>query len=135
MSSFMDFVKALAGICKTPVASPEVWELRGSEVSLDVESVPELRGPSGAVRLEGMGLPNSVLVVHKPDGGFLCVKNRCTHMGRKLDPGDSDETLRCCSVSHSVFDHDGAKVSGPAKGDLIVYPSRMEGTKLIISVS
>lgn len=134
MSWIMDLLKALGGVCRTRPLDPTLWDLQGDRVTVDLSNSPELAAAGGAVYLAGKGLPSAVLVARKPDSGFVCVENRCTHMGRKLDPEPDGKTLRCCSVSHSTFDYDGNKITGPAKGPVRVYNCRETDGKLVISL-
>ncbi len=135
MSFVVNFLKSVAGICRTKPLDPSMWDVRGSKVAVAITHVPELQAPGGAVLLQGKGLRVPMLVVRKPDRGFLCVENRCTHMGRKLDPEPDGQTLRCCSVSHSTFDYQGKKLTGPAKGPIRVYPHEESEGSLLIDVT
>lgn len=135
MSSILDLLKAFAGICKTRPLDQGFWKIRGSEVTIDLKDIPELQKTDGAVYLKGQTLSVPILVVKRQDNDYLCVENRCTHMGRKLDPEPGGKTLRCCSVSHSMFDDRGNKLTGPAKGPVKVYPSREIDGKLVIDLT
>jgi cytochrome b6-f complex iron-sulfur subunit len=132
MSTVFDFLKALAGICRTRPLESDHWNVDGSRITVSVGDVPELRQVGGAVYLKGQGLPVPVLIVRTQDDGYLCVENRCTHMGRRLDPEPDGKTLRCCSVSHSMFDYQGNKLEGPAKGSIQLYHSQEEDGRLLI---
>jgi cytochrome b6-f complex iron-sulfur subunit len=135
MSWITDFLKSLAGICRTKPLDAHMWDIQGSRITIDVKNVADLQQPGGAVFLKGKGLPVSVLVVRRPDSGWLCVENRCTHMGRKLDAEPDGKTLRCCSVSHSTFDYQGNKLRGPAKGPIQVFNSQEVDGNLVISLT
>lgn len=132
MSTIVDFLKAIAGICRTESLNPEFWSVQGSSARVRVSSVPELQAAGGAVYLKGTGLSAPILIVKKQDGGYLCAENRCTHMGRKLDPVPGKEVLRCCSVNHSTFDFEGNKLGGPASKPLTLLKSEIENGELII---
>jgi len=54
--------------------------------------------------------------------------------GRKVDPVAGEATLRCCSLSHSVFDLDGKVVKGPAKDPLKKYAVEQSGGDLVITL-
>ncbi|MDQ7784432.1 MAG: Rieske 2Fe-2S domain-containing protein [Desulfomonilaceae bacterium] len=135
MSMIVDFFKAVAGICRTRPLDSDLWEVTDEKARVSVERVPELNDPGGAVYLAGKGLPGRVLIVARNDGGYVCAANRCTHASRRLDPIPGKETLRCCSVSHSTFDYEGNKLSGPARKPLKIYPWKLEGKELVIDVS
>jgi len=133
MNRFLDFFKALAGVCRTRPLSFHAWRLDGktARVSLADAGVP--REPGEAVYLKGHGLKHPILILRTGDGAFLAVQNRCTHVGgRKLDPVPEQSLLRCCSVGHSTFDLDGSPVSGPAIKPLTIYPSEERDGELIV---
>jgi nitrite reductase/ring-hydroxylating ferredoxin subunit len=121
MSGIVEFFKALAGISETRPLDPAMWEYVDGTVTVDTSRVPELTRCGGAVSIEGKELPHRVLVVRDEEGEFRAFSNRCTHMGRRLDPVKGERRLRCCSVSHSVFDYEGHPVQGPAKGSIQVH--------------
>ena len=135
MSFIVNFLKSVAGICRTKPLDPHMWEMKGSKITIEIKDVLGLEHPGAAVLLQGKGLNAPVLVVRTPDRGFLCVENRCTHMGRKLDPVPDGQTLRCCSVSHSTFDYRGNKLAGPAKGPIRVYRHEENQGRLVIDVT
>ncbi len=134
MSAIVDFFRAIAGICQTASLSPELWRVEGSSARVQVSNVPELQAAGGAVYLKGTGLSTPILIVKKQDGGYLCAENRCTHMGRKLDPVPGKEVLRCCSVNHSTFDFEGNKLGGPASKPLSLLKSKEENGELVIEL-
>jgi nitrite reductase/ring-hydroxylating ferredoxin subunit len=134
MSFLIDFFKALAGICETNPLSEDHWELQENKVVVRVSDVPELQRQGGAVYLQGGGLGTPILVVRGGDDSYHCFENRCTHMGRRLDPVQGKAESRCCSVSHSTFDYQGAKLSGPAKGPIRPFASHVEGGELVIII-
>lgn len=134
MSWISDFFKALAGICKTSPLGNQYWTLENSRITVELRGIPELKETGGAVYLSGNGLSKAILIMKDSDGNYLCIENKCTHMGRKLDPDSTGSALRCCSVSHSTFGLDGRKLSGPAKGPLKIFPHREDGGKLYIEL-
>ncbi len=91
------------------------WTYSDSKVVIDLKQAPELSEPGGAIRLEGKGLPDRVLVIHGDDGAYHAFSNRCKHMGRRLDPVPGDRTVQCCSVGKTTYAYDGSVLSGPAK--------------------
>ncbi|UCG51354.1 MAG: Rieske 2Fe-2S domain-containing protein [Candidatus Latescibacterota bacterium] len=108
------------------------WAFSNGRIVLDLERVPELKKPGGAVRLEKKGLPERVLVIHDGEGVFHAFRNRCGHGGRRLDPVPGDPSLQCCSVGKSTYDHAGTVLSGPANSPIAVYRVDAEGAKLTI---
>jgi cytochrome b6-f complex iron-sulfur subunit len=130
--ALLDFFKAILGICKTAPLDPGLWTAEGNQVTIRLGEAAALAPVGSAVRLEGSGLSSSVLVVHAGSDVYLAFENRCTHGGRKLDPVEGKEELRCCSINHSRFDYEGNKLSGPAEGALKKYAVEKRGEELIV---
>ncbi|MBI4965255.1 MAG: Rieske (2Fe-2S) protein [Desulfomonile tiedjei] len=134
MSVVIGFLKALAGICDTKPLDPDHWELNGNQVLVKIREIPELQSPGGAVYLQGKGLVSPVLIVRGDGGNYHCFSNRCTHMGRRLDPVKGKPEIRCCSVGHSTFDYQGNKMRGPAKKSVQTYDCHVENNDLVIMI-
>ena len=130
--ALIGFFKAILGICETPPLDVGLWTAEGNQVTVRLGEASALAPEGGAARLEGSGLPSSVLIVHAGQDEYLAFENRCTHGGRKLDPVEGKQELRCCSVNHSRFDYQGNKLSGPAEGSLRRYAVEKRGEELIV---
>lgn len=131
----MKILKRILGICETrPPEDNGCWRMEKDQILLDLNRAGELKNAGGALRLEGGTLPERVLVVHGADGRFHALKNRCTHMGRRIDPMPKGDALECCSVSKSTFTLNGDLTAGPAKGALTEFPVKREGDTLQISL-
>ena len=75
-------------------------------------------------------------MVRGEEGQFHAFHNRCTHLGhRRLDPVPGTDTLQCCSVSKSTYDHQGNKIYGPAPGPVATYPADTEGDTLVVTLT
>ncbi|MBU0514285.1 MAG: Rieske 2Fe-2S domain-containing protein [Proteobacteria bacterium] len=129
------FFKSVFGICNTPRLPTEYWRRDGEKVFFRLSDAPELKGPDGAVYPAGAGLEAPVLVVNAGDQGFVAFRDKCAHMGRKLDPVAGQSQIRCCSLGKSTYDLSGEKVSGPAKGPITDYPVEFRDGELFITVS
>ncbi len=115
----MGFFARIFGICKTRTpGDADSWNYSEGKVEISLERVSEILKPGSAVRLEGKGLPQRILLIHGHDGQFHAFENKCSHMGRRTDPLDGTEKIQCCSVSCSTFDYTGKPVSGPARTPL-----------------
>jgi nitrite reductase/ring-hydroxylating ferredoxin subunit len=131
----MGFIKRILGICETKAPKDaSCWSYNGNQIEIDLSRAPELDSEGGALRLEGRGLPERVLLVHGRDGEFHAYRNRCTHMGRRLDPQPGDKPVQCCSVSKSGFEYSGSVISGPGKGPLTLFPVQSRKGSLLISI-
>jgi nitrite reductase/ring-hydroxylating ferredoxin subunit len=128
------FFQRLFGIPATPQPRvPGCWSRAGETIVIDLDKAPELDRPSGALRLEGGGLPIRVLVVHGQDGKYHAFHNRCTHLGhRRLDPVPGTATVQCCSVNKSTYAYDGPTLFGPAPRPITVFPVEREGGRLVV---
>ena len=132
----MGILSRIFGICNTePPADGGCWRVTGGKVEIDLSKARELDLPGGAIRLEGDGLPLRVLVVHGNDGAIYAYRNKCTHVGRCLDPLPGSPHIECCSVGKSTWDYEGASVSGPGKEPLTRLPVEKADSKLIIGTS
>ncbi len=132
----MNFFKRLFGICETPMpADPNAWTFQNGTVSIDLSRMNELKTPGSGVRLEGKGLDPRLLVFHGDDGQYHAVANRCTHMGRRIDPIAGGSVIQCCSVSKSTFTYDGRPVGGAAQKPLNTYAVSQDQETLIIHIN
>jgi len=114
-------------------ADPGCFEIGDDRLTVDLDRAPELTEPGGAIRLEGGDLKHRILVVHGDDGRYHAFKNRCMHMGRRLDPVPGSHTVQCCSVGKATYDYEGNLVSGSAQGPIEVLPVTVDGRKLVIA--
>ena len=132
----MGFLKRLLGISRTrPPADDQGWTYKDGRIEIDLTRMPELTSPYGAIRLEKKTLPDRVLLFKGADEQFYAVYNRCTHMGRRLDPLPDTRTLKCCSVSASTYDYCGGVMAGPAKESIKNLPVVQSGDRLYIKVN
>lgn len=125
----------LLGKCDTGPLSPELWSVEGDKVRVNLGRMDEPLAKGGAVYLKEQGLQRPVLVMRTDDDQYLAFEDRCTHIGgRKVDPVPGEARLRCCSLSHSVFDLDGNVVKGPAKDPLKKYAVEQTDGDLLITL-
>lgn len=109
-----------SGISSTPTAPPEAARLVEGKLVVDFARVPALAAVGGAVKLATPDGKNMVFIVRSGDTQFAAFVNRCTHGGRELEYQHEQRKLRCVSFGHSLFDLQGRRLGGPAKGDLTV---------------
>ncbi|MBI9077838.1 MAG: Rieske (2Fe-2S) protein [Desulfatibacillum sp.] len=131
------FLNRILGIpaTKTPIDS-DCWAYSDGVLTVDLARAPELSKPGGAMRLEGNGLPERVLVFQGDDGEFRAFKNRCSHIGhRRLDPVPGQNCVQCCSVNGSMFEYDGDNLKGPAPHPAKTYEVHKEGASLEIKLA
>jgi len=127
----MGLFKRILGICETqPPQDSDGWSFKDGNIEIDFSRVKELGVPGGAIRLEGKGLPQRVLVFKGNDGAFHAFMNKCSHGGRRLDPVQGEDKVRCCSLGRSTMDYQGKVLSGPAKHDITTYAVQQTKTHL-----
>jgi nitrite reductase/ring-hydroxylating ferredoxin subunit len=131
----MGFFTRILGICKTqPPLQADCWSFKDGKVHIDLSKAPELAASGGAIRLEGKALPVRVLVLRSENDRLRAFKNKCTHMGRRLDPLPDSSEIRCCSVSKSTFDENGKCVSGPVQEALTPFEVTVKADQLEIDI-
>jgi len=132
----MSILKKIFGICEIrKPEDPGCWIISGGRVEIDLKRAGELSRQGGAIKLEGKSLADRILVIRGENGLFYAYKNKCTHMGRRIDPVPGSSDLRCCSVMGSRFGITGEVLSGPAKGALKIFEVKIEDNKLNIDIS
>lgn len=132
----MGFLARLFGICQTALPeNNDAWIFSGKKIVVDLSKITEIAKPGSAVRLEGKGLSERILLLHGIDDQFYAYRNKCSHIGgRRIDPLDEPDRMQCCSVSKSTYNYAGHVVSGPAKEPLKTYPVEKKDNELIISI-
>ena len=115
-----------------PPANQACWTFSDGTIGIGLERAPELSKTGGAIRLEKQTLCKRVLVIRGNDDHYYAFRNRCKHMGRRMDPVPGTQTIQCCSVNKATYDYNGAVLFGPAKGNVDVYPVQATNRKLVI---
>jgi len=129
----MGILKKIFGICETKKPEdPGCWTFSDGRVDIYLNRAGELARQGGAIRLEGKGLAGRLLIIRDDTGRFQAYSNKCTHMGRRIDPVSGRSDIRCCSVMGSVFNAKGEITSGPAKKNLKQYETVMQGSMLSV---
>ncbi len=128
-------LQRLFGIPATKIPrDPECWTYTNGKLVIDLDRAFELAKPGGAIRLEGKNLPERVLVVHGDDDKFYAFRNRCRHMGRRLDPVPGTSTVQCCSVGKTTYAYDGKVLYGSAKEPVNTFELHIDDGKMIITL-
>ena len=128
----MGFIKALMGKCDTRPLLSDYWTVEGADVRVKLSQMPQPLPRSGAVYLEGGKLSEPLFLMRTEDDKYLAFVNRCSHCRHKIDPMPKKPLLRCCGPSHSIYDYDGNKITGPAKGPLVKYYVEQSAGDVII---
>jgi len=110
------------------------WEYSPGRVVIQWGRAPELHTPCGAIRLEGRGLSERMLVIYGIDGQFHAFRNKCPIWGTRLDPVPGTAAVCCNGWARSTFDYTGNIMSGPGKATLKTYKVEVNKCKVIITV-
>ncbi len=128
-------IQRIAGIAATSLPWDRgAWTYDGESLVVNLERVRELARTGAAVRIEGRGLPDRVLLVNGEDGRFHAFSNRCGHMGRRIDPVPGTDTVQCCSLMKATYGYNGEKIAGPGRGAVKTYAIDAFDGKLIITI-
>ncbi|MCP4109043.1 MAG: Rieske 2Fe-2S domain-containing protein [Desulfobacteraceae bacterium] len=129
----MGLFKRILGICETrQPADSGCWNYSEGKLEIDLKKAPELSTPGGALRFEGNKLSERVLVFQGNNGQYHALRNKCAHMGRRLDMLNGTEHVQCCSVSKSTYDYNGQIISGPVKDGVKAFQVSVENDKLVV---
>lgn len=115
-------------------SDPGCWTYSDRQLVIDLKRAPELAEAGGAIRLEGKNLPDRILVIHADDDSYRAFRNRCKHMGRRLDPVPKTSTVQCCSISKTTYTYDGSVLYGPAKDPLETFQVISAEGKLTVMI-
>lgn len=113
-----------AGLASTPEA-----------LTIDLDRAPELESPGGALRIEGRGAPDRLIVVHGVDGRFYAFANHCACSGFRIDPVPGEPKMRCCTLGQSTFDYEGRSQSERLEHSLTTYPVTRDGSTLRVDLA
>ena len=69
-----------------------------------------------------------------PDGGFLAIYQRCTHLGCSV-PWDQAQNAFICPCHNSQFTGDGGLVNPPAPRPLDLFPVAIEDGQVVVDTS
>ncbi len=131
----LNIFQRIMGICATnPPTDGDCWQYEDGKVIVDLSRAAELSAKNGAIRLEKKGLPHGVLVFRGGDGRYYAFRNKCAHMGRRLDPVPGAEQVQCCSLGGSRYDYQGNILSGSAKKNVPTFPVIEKEGKLTITL-
>jgi Rieske Fe-S protein len=126
-------VTAGAASAATGCAPKATVQPTGGELRLNLADYPEVANPGTTMHLDVQGHKDPLMLVHHPDGRYLVVSRKCTHMGCKLSFTDVSKTLDC-PCHGSRFELTGEVVNGPASEPLRSYVVAMEGDTLVVSL-
>ncbi|KPA09928.1 (2Fe-2S)-binding protein [Candidatus Magnetomorum sp. HK-1] len=114
----------------------DCWTFTDGKIEIDLNRAKELKDVGGSIRLEKKQLPERVIVFHGTDDKYYAFKNKCKHMGRRMDLVPGSNTIQCCSIGKTTYDQDGKPLSGSGigKGKLCNYPVEVSLDKLVIRV-
>ncbi len=71
----------------------------------------------------------------KVDGNVYAFSGTCTHIGGPLDEGELEGEVLTCPWHRAQYNiRTGKVLRGPARQDIPVYPVRLEGDAILVSL-
>jgi Rieske Fe-S protein len=126
---------SITGTGDTPGIESGAYTIKeGNLLTLDLASVPELSADGGAVKIIEDALPDDLIVVRVSGDDYRAASLYCTHRGVELEYKPEKGLLICASAGSATYTLEGKKVSGPAETDLAVYPAKLDGGRLMVTV-
>jgi nitrite reductase/ring-hydroxylating ferredoxin subunit len=110
------------------------WHYSNGKIVIEWARVPELQKPGGAIRLEGRGLKEKIILVYGIDGQYHAFKNNYSRLGMRLDPVEGKAKIQCCGWFETIFDYSGNVMSGKRKEPLKTYRVETRKCTLVIWV-
>jgi nitrite reductase/ring-hydroxylating ferredoxin subunit len=131
----MTIIRKIFGTCKTTSPNDDgSWQYSKGKIVIEWARVPELQQPGGAIRLEGRGLKEKIILIYGIDGQYHAFKNEYSRLGMPLDPVEGKAKIRCCGLFETIFDYSGNVMSGKGKESLKTYRVETRKCKLVIWV-
>lgn len=130
-----DFVALCATACAGVLAGCAAMVTHPVPVTDGVARVtltdhPALAQPNGAIRVQGAGMDDAILVMTEGTG-FAALSSTCTHRGCTVD-ARGDRIV--CPCHGSTYDRRGMVLRGPAERALQRYRVHREGDVLLIDL-
>jgi len=101
------------------------------ELELKIEATEILPGRYKAYKLNGRHI-----LVFNGDGTYYALAGLCSHEDLPLEGGTFTENVITCPHHGSRFNiRTGKVLSEPAERNLSTYPTRVEGSQIIIRIS
>jgi 3-phenylpropionate/trans-cinnamate dioxygenase ferredoxin component len=109
----------------------EAAESAGAEPFVSVAQVSDI-APGTLLRVEVDG---RLICLANVDGAIYAFDDDCPHIGGPLDEGDLEGHVLTCPIHLAQFDvRSGRVLRGPASEHMRMYPVRIEGGQVLISV-
>jgi hypothetical protein len=131
----MILFKRIFGISSTTSPSDDgSWQYSNGKIVIEWARVPEIQKPGGAIRLEGRGLKENILLIYGIDGQYHAFRNKYSRLRMRLDPVEDKAKIRCCGLFETIFDYSGNVMSGKGKEPLKTFRVETRKCKLVIWV-
>lgn len=88
------------------------------------------------LKQKGQLSQETILVIPSPSDStkIIAVNPTCSHAGCAVE-WEKDEKAFLCPCHDSLFSSEGKVLQGPAKSPLPVYPTKIEGDKILVKTS
>ncbi len=118
-----------------PTAEPQGYEVAGNgTLLLDLNSAPSLAEVGGALLVDDRRSDRPVIIARTGNSSFVAASARDTSSDGRLRYDRRSRTFRDEGEPERSYGLDGDVVHGPAGEPLSIYPTRIEGTVLIVEL-
>ncbi len=117
---------AVAGLLTLPASLA-----RAKKVALPLAKLPKLQAVGGWIVLKIKG--NEVLLVRDTERTVHALNPTCTHKKCRVSYTHGDRKFHC-ECHKSAYALDGRVLDGPAPKPLQVYPAKLAGDRIILSL-
>ena len=120
-----------------PQQAPGIQGTGAGQFVFSFADYPSLQNVGGSVQttLQTASGPKSVFITRVTSGSVITVSTVCTHAGCTLNPYDSAAEDYTCPCHNSVFNSQGAVVTGPAVTPLPTYASEISSSGVTVTAT
>jgi nitrite reductase/ring-hydroxylating ferredoxin subunit len=120
--------------CNTPEISKDCYLVSDERIIIDLAQVKALDTPGHAALIVDAAKNFQIIIVRPNEQDYVALSRICTHGGNVVSYNPKRNILQCNNYNHSIFDLTGGVVKGPAEEPLHVYPLKVEGNSLVITL-
>ncbi len=133
---FLHGALAVAGVpplcCTSTLLPARSVKFENDRISIDLDSVPELRRSGAAFAVADAERKLNLLIVHAAHNRYVALDRSCTHGGAQCTYNNRRHTLQCTSLNHAEYDLNGTLLHGRTHGNLKSYETQAVRSTLVI---
>ena len=137
-SGFLNACSAINGISNTPAASSQCFTVKDDRMFIHLKKTNSLSYSGGTLKLSyidpGTLARTKVLLIHTGNNQYQAYENKCTQCGGELEYDSTSRIINCVSIARSKFNLKGEVIKGPARENLRLFPTSMEGDEIVLDL-